>query len=210
MRKTISVLLSAWAILAAASASALPATYTYTAGAMSGTLNGVAYGPTSLTFVVKGDTNGVNSTSFVYGTGPCVTGTSATVAVGVAAPIDLTSPATVCITTNGQFLGVYGAGGASDFLHFDGTVPGVDLKNNIAPTPLAGSLLHNFGGSSFNTAQGMLSITGGGSAVNASFTAAVTAAASAPASIPTLSEWGLILTSAMVGLFGFAWMRRRN
>lgn len=40
-------------------------------------------------------------------------------------------------------------------------------------------------------------------------TAAVVVAPTQPASIPTLSEWGLILTSAMLGLFGFASMRRR-
>lgn len=41
-------------------------------------------------------------------------------------------------------------------------------------------------------------------------TAAVVVAPTQPASIPTLSEWGLILTSAMLGLFGFVWMRRRS
>lgn len=36
------------------------------------------------------------------------------------------------------------------------------------------------------------------------------AAPTASTSIPTLSEWGLLMTSALVGLFGFLWMRRRS
>lgn len=31
-----------------------------------------------------------------------------------------------------------------------------------------------------------------------------------PASIPTLSEWSLALTSAVLGLAGFGWLRRRT
>jgi hypothetical protein len=34
--------------------------------------------------------------------------------------------------------------------------------------------------------------------------------AAEPASIPTLSEWGMILLSGLMALFGFGQMRRRH
>lgn len=45
---------------------------------------------------------------------------------------------------------------------------------------------------------------------NMAITATGTPAMAAPTSIPTLSEWGLIAASTLVGLFGLASMRNRR
>lgn len=179
-------------------------------GSVSGSLNGVAFGPSTITISINGDSSTVVSTGFVHATGPCVTGSSLTISIGGASPIAFTSPMSLCVGTSGRFAGVYGSAGATDLLHFDGVLTGLDLRSIVGPLAMTGSDIHQTGGVSHNTSQGPLAIASVAlPPVGASLTIAATAAAQT-AAIPTLSEWALIGLSAVLAMLGISRMRRQR
>jgi|GEM_PF-4104622 len=209
MHKTMAKLLGALALFASAAAYALPTTYTYSVGGVSGALNGVAFGPAALSIVVRGDSDAVSNRAFVYDTGPCITGTTTTLSINGAAPASFTTPMTLCVSSAGMFAGIYGPGG-EDLLHFDGVLAGLDLKTPVGPLTMTGSQIHTLNGSPHGTSLGPFAITNIVSPPVAASLTVSRAPAPAPASIPTLSEWGLIGLSSLLAMFGFTRMRRKG
>lgn len=205
-----------------ASAYAVPATYTMTVDGVTASVNGVNSGPgTTTVIVIKADTSAITT----IGPGQqCVVGTSGTVSntgINGGTPQALTGTYYVCASNTGDNVGVYfppnlfspvhGGNGTQGTGALTGA-PTVNLAKNLPVTTYIANTIHSHGAplqlanggayASFtpeafgNTTASTFSITGIPEAT--------------PASIPTLSEWGLIILTSILGMLGLATARRRR
>jgi hypothetical protein len=208
-------------LVATAIAQAVPVTYNMVIDGVSGFANGAPVGPNaSVVIIVNADTS---SSVVAGGTGHCVTGINGSISINGGAAQALTGAYYICASAIGDNVGLYpglidfaignpvhGGNGLAGTGALTGA-PAVNLITNLGPVSYVAGSIHSHsapvslaGGGTYFAVQP----EPGGTAAS-TFQVALGAAPATPLnSIPTLSEWAMLVLSALLGVAAFVSHRR--